>query len=110
MKVLWSKSPRTAAEVVEALEDVEDWHPNTVKTLLSRLQRKGALKIDKQQSPHQFSAIVSERECSQSASESFLQKVFGGAVKPLLLHFVERQRVSQQDLDEMKDILKQKKR
>ncbi|MEH7060984.1 BlaI/MecI/CopY family transcriptional regulator, partial [Bacillus wiedmannii] len=37
MKVLWSKSPQTANEVIEALEVKMDWKPKTIRTLINRL-------------------------------------------------------------------------
>ena len=110
MKVLWAKSPRTAAEVVEALAATEDWHPNTIKTLLSRLHRKRAVGVDKQKNLYLYRAVVSEADCVQTESESFLERIFGGAVKPLLVHFVEKQKLSASDLEELKQILRRKKK
>ncbi|MEJ9132311.1 BlaI/MecI/CopY family transcriptional regulator, partial [Bacillus thuringiensis] len=37
MKVLWSKSPQTANEVIEELEKNMDWKPKTIRTLINRL-------------------------------------------------------------------------
>lgn len=110
MKVLWAESPRTAAEVIEALAATEDWHPNTIKTLLSRLHRKGAVGVNKQKNLYLYRAAVSEADCVQTESESFLDRIFGGAVKPLLVHFVEKQKLSASDLEELKQILRRKKK
>src|SRR3981081_3197798 len=41
MKVLWAKSPQPAFDIINALAQTEDWHPSTIKTLLSRLHKKG---------------------------------------------------------------------
>ncbi len=40
MKVLWSRSPQTANEVIEALEVTMDWKPKTIRTLINRLVQK----------------------------------------------------------------------
>jgi BlaI family penicillinase repressor len=109
MKVLWAKSPQTAAEVIAAL-DKEDWHPNTIKTLLTRLHRKGAVGVNKQKSLYLYRAKVSEADCVRVESESFLDRIFGGAVKPLLVHFVENEKLSPGDLEELKQILRKKKK
>jgi BlaI family penicillinase repressor len=110
MKVLWGRSPLAAMEIVEALADTEDWHPNTVKTLLSRLHKKKALGVEKHKNLYLYRPIVSEADCVRTESESFLHRVFGGAVKPLLLHFVEKQRLSSQDLDDLRKVLRQKQK
>ena len=62
MKVLWAKSPQTAVEVVQALEQTEDWHPNTIKTLLTRLCRKGAVGVNKHKSLYEYRPLFTEAE------------------------------------------------
>src|SRR5580704_5846577 len=99
MKVLWATSPLTAMEIINALAGTEDWHPNTVKTLLSRLHKKKAVGVEKQKNLYIYRPLVSEADCVKTESDSFLDRVFGGSVKPLLLHFVDKQRLSSQDLD-----------
>jgi BlaI family transcriptional regulator, penicillinase repressor len=110
MKVLWGQSPLSAMEIINALADSEDWHPNTIKTLLSRLHKKKALGVEKQKNLYLYRPLVTEADCVRTESESFLHRVFGGAVKPLLVHFVEEERLSSQDLDELRKILRQKQK
>ncbi|HWY74781.1 MAG TPA: BlaI/MecI/CopY family transcriptional regulator [Verrucomicrobiae bacterium] len=87
MKVLWAKSPRTAVEVVQVLASSEDWHPNTIKTLLTRLCRKGAVGVNKQKNLYEFRPLHSEAECVQAESKEFLERIFNGDVKRLIAHF-----------------------
>jgi len=47
MCVLWSKSPLAAQEVFEHLDGTIKWKPKTVKTLIDRLVKKGAVKYEK---------------------------------------------------------------
>jgi BlaI family penicillinase repressor len=110
MKVLWASSPLSAMEIITALADTEDWHPNTVKTLLSRLHKKKALGVEKQKNLYLYRPLVSEAACVKMESASFLQRVFGGSVKPLLMHFVEKEQLSSADLDELKKVLRQKQK
>jgi BlaI family penicillinase repressor len=110
MKVLWGRSPMSAMEIITALADSEDWHPNTIKTLLSRLHKKKALGVEKQKNLYLYRPLVTEAACVRTESESFLHRVFGGAVKPLLMHFVEEENLSAQDLDELRKILRQKQK
>jgi BlaI family penicillinase repressor len=110
MKILWVNSPLSAMEIINALADTEDWHPNTVKTLLSRLHKKKAVGVEKQRNLYLYRPLVTEAACVRLESESFLHRVFGGAVKPLLMHFVEKEELSSADLDELKKILRQKQK
>ena len=43
MKVCWNRSPRSAQEIIDSLAPPASRHPKTVKTLLNRLVKKGAL-------------------------------------------------------------------
>ena len=109
MKVLWARSPLPAYDIIEALAR-ERWHPNTVKTMLTRLHRKKALAITKYKNLHLYAPVVSEEECVRVESESFLQRLFGGSVKPLLVHFAKNQKLTARDLAELRQILEKKEK
>src|SRR6266581_3207351 len=106
MRVVWDHHPLSAAEVIERLVQSDpSWHPKTVRTLLGRLVRKKALKYEAQGRSYVYEPEVSESECVAAASESFLERVFGGSLKPMLAHFVERQKLTREDLQELSDLL-----
>ncbi len=105
MKVLWTKAPQPAYDIVQTLARSEHWHPNTTKTLLGRLHRKKALGVQKYKNLFFYRPLVSEEDCVQAESESFLKRFFGGSVKPLLVHFVKRQQLTVADLEELKQLL-----
>jgi len=106
MKVLWIKSPASAQDIIDALSSREEWHPKTVKTLLNRLVKKGALGFRKEGRSYIYRPLVSESECVTAASESFLERVFGGSLKPMLAHFAETRKLSPAEIAELKRLLK----
>lgn len=106
MRILWLKHPLTANEIIEQLGTADSgWHPKTARTLLARLVRKGALEYEAQGRTYVYSPLVSEEDCVATASESFLDRVFGGSLKPMLAHFVEKQKLTRKDLEELKKLL-----
>jgi BlaI family penicillinase repressor len=106
MKVIWAKGPCTAGEVVDTLTGAErSRHPKTVKTYLTRLVAKKALGFRRDGRGYVYRALVGEDECVRAVSESFLGRVFGGSVKPMLAHFVERKRLSREEIRELKRLL-----
>jgi BlaI family penicillinase repressor len=108
MKVLWAQAPQPAYDVVQALAQAECWHPNTIKSLLSRLRQKKALGVKKYKNLYLYYPLVSEEDCVHAESESFLQRLFGGSLKPLLVHYARRQKLTAADLDELRQILEEK--
>jgi BlaI family penicillinase repressor len=105
MKLLWEKSPLPAYDVIQALGEKEQWHSNTVKTLLARLTRKKALGARKYKNLFLYYPLVSEEECIQAESDSLLERLFGGAVTPLLVHFARRRKLTKKDLEQLRKIL-----
>jgi BlaI family transcriptional regulator, penicillinase repressor len=108
MRLLWKKSPQPAYDVIKVLGAEQDWHPNTVKTLLARLHKKKIVAVEKYKNLFLYSPLVSEEECIQAESESFLERLFGGAVQPLLVHFARKKMLSKKDLEDLRRILEGK--
>jgi BlaI family penicillinase repressor len=107
MKVIWtSKSALPAQGIINALSMRDNWHPKTVKTLLNRLVKKGALGFHKEGRAYLYHPLVTEGECVAAESESFLDRVFGGSLKPLLAHFAETRKLSPAEIAELKRLLK----
>lgn len=105
MRQLWEKSPLPAYDLIQALGAKEKWHSNTVKTLLTRLTRKKALGTRKYKNLFLYYPLVSEEECIQAESDSLVERLFDGAVQPLLLHFARRRKLTKKDLIELRKIL-----
>lgn len=108
MNELWRKSPQSAAEVISALKDQKDWGAATVKTLLSRLVTKGALGFTRQGREYSYFPKVARERCVQAESRSFLERVFDGAVTPMLAAFLERESLSREDLQGLRRLLDEK--
>jgi BlaI family penicillinase repressor len=106
MQVVWDKHPITAAKIIQQLRAQDPtWHPKTVRTLLARLVQRKALTFEAQGRAYVYEPKVTQRECVTSASESFLDRVFGGSLAPMLAHFVEARRLSKKDLAELQSLL-----
>jgi len=105
MEVFWRRSPQTAAEVYAALRPGTHWKSTTVRTLISRLVAKGILEHEVDGKRYLYSAARSREECVEAAGQSFLERIFGGAVQPLLLHFASRTRLSKRDAEKLKQLL-----
>lgn len=110
MKICWLKStPCTANEIVKALEQSTDWKPNTIKTLIGRLVKKGALGFKEEGRVYIYNPLVTEQDCIQAESKFFLTRVFGGALKPMLVTFLQEEKLSQEDIEELKQLLEERK-
>lgn len=109
IKVLWEKSPQTSSEIIEAVTKENDWSPKTIHTLISRLVKKEALIVNKEDGHYQYTPSVSKQALSKMETKSFVKKIYDGSVQLLLSNFIKDEYLSNEEIDELKKILDQKK-
>jgi predicted transcriptional regulator len=105
MEVLWRSSPRTAEEVVTALSDQQAWQVATIKTLLNRLLKKGAVRAEKDGRRFLYSPLLTRDQWLVTESGSMVERLFGGRIAPLVAHFGQHGKLSASDLDELKRLV-----
>jgi BlaI family transcriptional regulator, penicillinase repressor len=109
MKVLWTSSPASANQIIEAPTIKRAMHPQVVRTLINRLVKKGVVGFKKEGRAHLFMPLVREADCVRAASKSFLARVFGGSLHPMLAHFLEHKELTDEDIEKLQRLLRKKK-
>ncbi len=107
MQVLWASAPRTADDVVAALADQQQWQEATVKTLLNRLLKKGAIHADKDGRRFLYAPLLTREEWLTGESESMVDRLFGGRIAPLVAHFGQHRKLSKSDIDALKKLIEE---
>ena len=105
MKVLWSTPGLTADEVSEALKGRVTWSVRTIRTLINRLLRKKALKYREEGRRYRYWPAVRREDCVTQERRSFVERVYGGTVRPMLAAFIEEAHLSPEDIEELKRML-----
>jgi BlaI family penicillinase repressor len=109
MRVIWERHPVTAAEVIARLSQQDPtWHPKTIRTFLARLVQKGVLGYVARGRCYVYEPRLTQRACAADATESFLGRVFGGSLRPMLAHFVQQRKLSRREIEDLKRILEGK--
>lgn len=102
MKVLWEQDNLTSPEIFAGLEG----NRNTQKTLLKRLVSKGAVRAEEINSrTFRYSALVTREEYIRQERGSFLNKVFDGSAAKMMLNFVQEEKISREELQELLDMI-----
>lgn len=108
MEVMWRSGAGMAAEeVVAALVNEQHWQEATVKTLLNRLLKKGALSAAKDGRRYLYTAVLQREQWVCSQSTGMLARLFGGRVAPLVAHFGKHRQLSAADIAELKKLVEE---
>jgi BlaI family penicillinase repressor len=107
MKVFWQISPLTANQVIEQLADT-GWNPKTIRTLIIRLEKKGALGFEKEGREYRYFPLAAEHECVRQEAQSLLNRAGTAALKPMLAAFLREEQLSDKEIEELKRILNNK--
>ena len=107
MDSLWQSSPQSAKQIIETIDPALQWHEKTIKTLLNRLLKKEAIGFNKQGREYLYYPLLNENEYVESASNSFLQRVFNGSVSSLVASFAKQEKLSAKDISDLKQLLKE---
>ena len=107
MDVLWEEHPLAAEDVVGRLSARSDWAEPTIKTLLNRLLKKGAVHAERDGRRYLYSPVLSREAWVAQQSEGVVDRLFGGRVAPLVAHFSERGKLSQADIDELRRLIEE---
>ncbi len=108
IKTLWKHSPLSASEIIEALREETHWNPKTIHTLISRLVSKGVVGVKKDVPYHLYFPLVSEADYKNVQTESFINKVYNGSIHLLITNFIKEEKLSREELDELKALLDSK--
>lgn len=96
-------------EIIKELTKVTDWKPNTIKTFINRLLKKGAVGYEKSGKECNYYPLIEEADFVKTESRLFLNRVFGGAMKPMLVTMVENEDLTLEDIEDLKGRILEKK-
>ena len=107
MEVLWQQQPLAAEDVVAALADSRQWQEATIKTLLNRLLKKGAIRATKDGRRYLYAPVLQRQAWMLGESQGLLERLFDGRVAPLVAHFSEHRKLSRKDIAELRKLLEE---
>lgn len=105
MEALWRKQPLSAEDVVADVAADQAWTDATVKTLLNRLLSKGAIAAEKDGRRYLYRPLLKREDYVAEESTSLIDRLFDGRVSSLVTHFSEREKLSADDIAELKRLI-----
>jgi predicted transcriptional regulator len=107
LRVLWHDGPSTVRQIRAALEKDRGTtvgHTTALK-LVQIMCDKGLLDRDESNRPQVFRPRVAEQETQRQMAKDFLDRVFGGSARKLVLQLLGIQRASEEEIREVEELL-----
>jgi BlaI family penicillinase repressor len=104
MKVVWANEPCAAGTVQEELVSHKDWAYSTVKTMMDRMVKKGALTTTRIRNLNLFHSAISQNEAKTSELGKMLKRAFDGALTPMMQFLLDEQKFSREELAKLKEM------
>jgi predicted transcriptional regulator len=106
MHVVWKLGRASVRDVYETLLQRRKVAYTSVMTVMKILEQKGHLKKEQVERAYVYEAAKPRRQVLRKMVRDFVDRVFQGSAKPLLVHLVEDNRLSPQDVEEIQRLLK----
>ena len=87
------------------MREETNWTRNTVITMLSRLEAKGAVRYEQGERAKKYYPVLEQRDAARTETESFLDKVYGGSLGLMMSAMVESRGLTETDIAELSAIL-----
>lgn len=105
LNALWASGGAELGTLVSMLQPETAWSRNTVLTYLTRMERKGLVRIDKDVNPHIYYAVLDKEHCRREERRSFLNRVYRGAAGDLIAAFLKEEQISQAEREKLRKML-----
>ena len=110
MNRLWESGGSTITEITAFLQEETGWDKHIIITMLNRMEKKEAIAHRQGGRAKIFYPIVSREEVSMQETRGFLEKVYRGSLGMMVNAMVEDQALSEEEIQELYDILEQARR
>jgi BlaI family transcriptional regulator, penicillinase repressor len=108
LKVIWQLGPSTVREVHRELLKHRKIAYTTVLTMMGILERKGHLKRSAGDRAYLYRAAKPQAQVTGGMVKEFVNRVFNGSTRPLLVHLVEDQGISPEELAEIQRLMRER--
>jgi BlaI family penicillinase repressor len=109
MKIVWQGGDVTVRHVYEELLKRRKIAYTTVMTMMGILEEKSFLKKTSTERAHVYRPAQPKAQVVGRMVKDFVQRVFNGSAKPLLVHLMENEQLTEEELREIAEIVKRHK-
>lgn len=110
LDLLWTHGELTITQMVKLLQETKGWSKHAIISFLNKMEAKQLVHCHQAGRAKSYFAAIDRKETVVSESVSFIDKVFQGKMGVMVSNLVEDDKLSEAEIDELMNILEQKKR
>lgn len=107
MESLWEASPKTATQLIKAMEEETGWAKSTTKTVLKRMEQKGYIAYREGEKAREYYAVLMRNEVVESETSSFLNRIYNGSLGLMVNTLVKKRDIPEEEMEELYQIIKE---
>ena len=105
MKVVWERKTSTVRDVYEAMRQHKNVAYTTVMTMMNILETKGHLVKRPEGRAYVYEPSQAQTLVISGMVQEFVDRVFDGAARPLVLSLLQERKLSREDLEEISRLI-----
>ena len=105
LSVLWERGAASVRQLLDAMPDGKKRAYTTILSVLQVMEKKGFVAHKQEGNAHIYSARISREKVSAPLLRGLVRDVFGGSPAAALQHLLSGQRVTRDELDEVKRLI-----
>jgi predicted transcriptional regulator len=101
MNMVWETAPINSTELVKLANNKLGWKKSTTYTVIRNLCKRNIL----QNENATVNYLIDRESIQYSECDQIINKIYDGSLKLFLTAFLEKEKLSQKDADELKKII-----
>lgn len=107
MENLWEQYPKTATQLIKAMEAETGWAKSTTKTLLKRMEQKGCIAYRDGERAREYYPLLKWEEAVESETSSFLNRIYNGSLGLMVNTLVKKRDIPEEEVEELYRIIQE---
>lgn len=107
MESLWEQAPKTATQLIKAMEIETGWAKSTTKTLLKRMEQKGCIKYREGAKAREYYPLLKREEVVESETSNFINRIYNGSLGLLVNTLVKKKDIPEEEMEELYRIIQE---
>ena len=108
MLILWShEPPMSRPEIEKIVNEKKKLSPTTILTLLSRLEKKKFVSVEKQGKLNLYTPLISQEEYQRNESKNILEKLYGNSLKKFVVSLYGGKKLDREKMQELSEFIQE---